>query len=529
MKPSILENINDFTIGEAITIKITKFDSTLKDTLSIYVSNTLIKTIENISNEQTISFSNEEINSIYNALPTVTSATFKFENTTYEGENIIGEDTKTANGFISEEIKPTISKVEFEEEISGIKEKFGGYVQNRSKIKCTINATAGTGSQISNYSGNIDSYPINAQTTTISNLNINGNIDYKINLIDKRNRKTTATGTLNILAYEKPSISEFNVIRCNATGEEDLYGTYIKINANAKISDINSKNDKSFKIQYKLKSASEWTDLLVYNTSYAYTIVNSIYSNFSVDNAYDFRLTISDYFETIERKVNVPAGFSIIDIKGNGKGIALGKISTKNALEIGFDIYDKFDTKINNGLASYRTNNIDIDPNLTLEELILTSTNTPETGLWYIKTHFYENKTINSNRTQLALPYNQTATIYCRIFNNNTWGDWKDISTIISSDNHIGIYKAGKQLIQTGFALITPDNVSESTTTKITFKKTYKKVPVVMVTISNGTTNPQELSCTTNQITTSSVEIVLTRLSTKPTSIHYFVIGEVEQ
>lgn len=528
MKPSVLGNIANFTIGDTITIPITKYSSGYSDTLNIYVGTTWIKRVEKLANNQKISFTDAEKTACYNAMPYVTAASFRFVNTTYNGSNVVGTSEKVATGSIPDSVKPTITNVEMKEYVTGIAAKFGGYVQYRSQIYCNITATAGTGTGIYGYSGNIGNSVVMDNPRITYYLDKSGTNNYSLTVTDQRYRTATTTGTFNVLEYDNPKIDNFNVERCNQDGTLNLYGDYVKINAAASISSVNNKNDKLFKIQYKVRSASNWTDLLSYNAGYTYTSTNSIHAGFSVDNVYDFRLVVSDYFETIERDLNISAGFAIIDLKGNGKGIAFGKVSTKDALEIGFDIYDKFDTGIRNGLAVYRPNGVDINPDTTLEELVLTETNTPEGGFWYVRTMFYSKKSETSNRTQIAYPYNKvTTSLYYRCYYETGWSDWKSVSSQVATTDYTGVFFSGKRVDETGWVTITPTGSSAPTSVYVAFTNTYKKIPVVMLVSSSGVIGTQVLGCSTNGITKAGVNIVVNRTNSVPTTVYYYVLGEV--
>ena len=130
MKPSVLGNISNFTIGDNITILLTKYNSSYSDTLNIYVGTTFIKKVQGITNNQKISFTDAEKTACYNAMPYVTGASFRFVNTTYNGANVVGKSENVATGTIPKSVKPAITKVEMREYINGIDEKFGGYVQS---------------------------------------------------------------------------------------------------------------------------------------------------------------------------------------------------------------------------------------------------------------------------------------------------------------------------------------------------------------------------------------------------------------
>ena len=157
----------------------------------------------------------------------------------------------------------------------------------------------------------------------------------------------------------------------------------------------------------------------------------------SIDNGYDFQVAVAD-----SKNGSTTLSYSIggaifpIDFKAGGKGVAIGKAATKNIFDIGmatsFDsridikdfIYDQFGTRIGNGLAKHDSSGI--DPNTTLEELIVTNRNTPiSSSYMYIQTMFYGSKSTSSNRAQIALPYNTNGSMYHRYYVNGAWTSWK--------------------------------------------------------------------------------------------------------
>lgn len=87
---------------------------------------------------------------------------------------------------------------------------------------------------------------------------------------------------------------------------------------------------------------------------------------------------------------------------------------------------------------------------------------------------------------------------------------------------------SGKALLESGWVAITP-TANAPTTVYVNFKHHYNKVPVVIPAASSGVIGTQVLGVSTNGITNDGVNIVLTRTNTTPTTIHYFVFGEVEE
>lgn len=94
-------------------------------------------------------------------------------------------------------------------------------------------------------------------------------------------------------------------------------------------------------------------------------------------------------------------------------------------LNIKGDIYDKYNTKVGNGLAVY---GLDLDPDTTTEHLILTnSANNPISNhFFYITTMYYVDKTTSNHRAQIAVPYgfNPEDGCYYRNYVNGSWSAW---------------------------------------------------------------------------------------------------------
>ena len=87
---SYIYGISDFTIGNAVTYKIDKYTSGV-DNLTVKIGSTVVATRNNVSGDlggtftKTITFSNDELTKIYNAMPNVTRASFTFTITTVIG------------------------------------------------------------------------------------------------------------------------------------------------------------------------------------------------------------------------------------------------------------------------------------------------------------------------------------------------------------------------------------------------------------------------------------------------------------
>ena len=328
---SVLGTISSFTFGNAINIPITKYNSGFYDVLTISVGGTTIKTVNDIANGDDITFTSTELTNIYKKLPSATkgTVTFKLTTKTSSSGTTVGTSTKTATGTIPSSVKPTISGITLTEATSGLASKFGAYIQNKSKITGTVNASAGSGSTISAYKTTINGSSYTSKTFTTGVLKTSGTNTITTTVTDKRGRSTSYSTTFSVLAYSKPVISTFKVDRCNADGTLNDEGINFKVTIKSNITALNNKNDSKYTLQYKLSSADTWTTIgnslsgYAINTSF---VVTNIALN--VDNVYDFRLIIADYFEDIPKTYVVEESFTLMNWGADGHSMAIGGVAT---------------------------------------------------------------------------------------------------------------------------------------------------------------------------------------------------------
>lgn len=243
------------------------------------------------------------------------------------------------------------------------------------------------------------------------------------------------------LAYWEPKITNLVINRCKSDGTLDDFGTYAKVIFNWECCQIvGGNNVKSISIKYKVSSSSSWSSTSVTasgTTGKVTTVIGN--GNLSLDNGYDFQVIVTDSKSGTSTFVySIGGAIFPIDFKAGGKGAAIGKAATKNIFDVGmttsFDnridikdfIYDQFGTRIGNGLAKY--DSFGIDPNTTLEELILTNKNTPSSGSYmYIQTMFYNSKSTSSNRAQISIPYHVNNSMFYRFYYSGSWSAWRKI------------------------------------------------------------------------------------------------------
>lgn len=310
------------------------------------------------------------------------------------------------------------------------------------------------------------------------------------------------------LAYTAPRVTGLSVNRCSSDGTVIDDGTYFKI----AFSWATDKTVTSIVVKWKPYSSTTWTQATISASGVSGT-VNSVLGAgaVSTESSYDMTLVVTDEVGSSTVTRSIPSLAYAIDFKAGGKGVSIGKpadtdnlfdvaIPTRfrkdvtidtsvSAPEASFDeatvdtLYDKFGTKLTNGLAVYGSASDGIDPDTTLDHLVLTNVNTPVAGQFmYIKTEFYSTKSTTANRMQTAFPYKADSPPYYRYYFNGSWGDWMSMAYNAVTD---AIYTfTSSTSILTGYskevnALVPVDGYRAPTsTTKLTFDATKHAVVV---------------------------------------------------
>jgi len=339
---SVLGSIANFTIGNAITIPITKYSSSFTDNLVIKYGSTTVKTVNGITNGASVSFTSTELNTIYSLMSTVNSGTFSFTITTYNGSTAVGSSSKTATGSITG-ANPTFtsSKITYKDNNSTTVAVTGNnqyLVQNLSSLLVTIaSATGNKGASISKYEATL-----NGVTKTITSA---GNIDYgvinsgsnltlSVKVTDSRGNTATATKTIQFLPWALPT----GIITLKRKNNyEDT--SYLKIQAS--YSSINSKNSVTIKYQYKQTTATTYSTLttIANNTQVTLTL--------NKNSAWDFKITITDKFGTTTYNTVLAKGQFIlfVDTKKLSVGVNCFPVNSEslevNGQKIGAIDFDK--------------------------------------------------------------------------------------------------------------------------------------------------------------------------------------------
>lgn len=272
------------------------------------------------------------------AIPSKTSGTATITLTTYNGSTAIGTKTLTMTLKVPSSVVPTISSVTITEATSGLADKFGAFIQNKSKLKVVIAASGVQSSTIKSYSTKILSKTYSGSTITSGLITSSGSVSVAVTVTDSRGRTATSTKNVTVLAYSDPKITSFTAQRCDSDGTLNDDGEYVQLAYAFEIVSLNSKNNNTYSIAYKLPSDSDYTSLTSGNAYSADTTYVPA-TLFDVDNSYEIKLTVKDYFKTVTYIVELSTAFTLVDYHSSGKGMSIGKVAElEGVFEVGLPI-----------------------------------------------------------------------------------------------------------------------------------------------------------------------------------------------
>lgn len=319
----------------AVTVNITRAASSFTHTV-VFSFGSYSKTTTGVGTSTSYAIPQSWLN----AIPNATSGTAKVTVTTYSGSAKIGSAvSKNFTITVPSSVVPTINAVTLSEAVSGIAAQFGAYVQGKSKIACKITAAGTLSSTIKAYKTTIQGANFTAASFTSGFLTKSGTSTVTVTVTDSRGRTASTTRSITVTAYATPKIVSFQGFRCLADGTENYEGTHLNAAVNFSISAVGNKNDTSYVLEYRLKDGESWTALTSGSVYAMNQKVVSASGFMSVDNSYDVRLSVTDFFGTVRSTIEIPTAFTLLDFNASGKGVAFGKVSElEEGMEVDLDM-----------------------------------------------------------------------------------------------------------------------------------------------------------------------------------------------
>ena len=317
---------NNGTIGSALTITIGRQSTNYTDTIT-YNFGSATGTIASGSTASSVSWTPPM--SIAAQAPNGTSVAGTLTTTTYNGSTLVGSASVNITLSVPESMVPSISSVSLAEAVSEIASQFGVFVKSKSRITVTTSASGVQGSTISSYTVTINGQSLSGSTVTTDYLTSSGSNSYSVKVVDSRGRSATYSGSFTVYDYGVP------VVTITSTDRPSSDLTQCTLNYSWRIYDVNDRNTKSVKIEFKTSTASSWTIALdttalsSYSGSASYTI-----SGLSEGLSYQIRVTVYDYFDSVSYVGTLqPTDNFVIDVDPNDGSIGYHREASGDGID----------------------------------------------------------------------------------------------------------------------------------------------------------------------------------------------------
>ena len=257
-------------------------------------------------------------------MPNTTSAIATFILETLNGNTVIGRKSINATVQVRSGIVPTVGNPTIED-TNSISKAMGLYVQSQSCIKFTIPTSGNQGSTITSVSTKFNDQTYSGSTFTTQAIQNSGTLSYTITVTDSRGRTATKSGSINVVAYNPPSLTNVSAKRANSGyAVDESSGTYALLHFKVGFTSLSNKNVTSFYIQYRASGASSWTKINSWANNY------TLNQDYKADNLFTSTTTtyevafgvkdkfMSDYSWQI---VTVTPTYALINFGKDGKSL----------------------------------------------------------------------------------------------------------------------------------------------------------------------------------------------------------------
>lgn len=259
------------------------------------------------------------------SMPNTTSAIATFILETLNGNTVIGRKSINSTVKVRSGILPAIGTQELKD-TNSICSTMGIYVQSKSCIKFTIPTSGNQGSTISSVSTKIDGQTYSSDAFMTRVIQNSGNLTYTITVTDSRGRTATKSGSINVVAYNPPSLTNVSAKRANSSyAVDEVNGTYALLHFNARFTPLSNKNGAHFQIKYRVSGTSSWANIDSFdNKGYTFNQDYKAGNKFtSPTSSYEIAFGVKDSFmsDYSWQIVTVTPTYTLINFGKDGKSL----------------------------------------------------------------------------------------------------------------------------------------------------------------------------------------------------------------
>ena len=340
------------TLGVEQTITLTRYSSSFSDTITYTCGNAsgTVGTIAANASPTTINWTPPLTLAAQNT--TGTSVSVTLTTTTKSGSTTVQSKSVTISEAIPSSVVPTASM-----SLSSYNANYGGYVQGETPLTITLTGTGVQGSTITAYNVTADGNTYSTSSTTIPSFQTAGQKTITGYVTDSRGRvSATQSQTITVVPYSAPVIGEVSCYRCDSSGNAQADGEYVVlVLKSASITAVpasgTNKNTPTYRVKYQASTAVSATTYTWSNTSTSVTNLSTPTSGtgYPIPLAANATMSVSfevqDQFETSIATRTIAVATKFIDANDTKTGLAIGRVSSKDGLQIAFDTFYESDVQ----------------------------------------------------------------------------------------------------------------------------------------------------------------------------------------
>jgi hypothetical protein len=317
-------------LGDELTLSLTRYNSSFIDVIAyrcgaetgiIEANSSALSVVWDASNGNTVALAAQNTSG--------QSVTVTFTVTTYSGDTKVGENTATVTMDIPSSVRPSLA-LDITD-AAGYKNIYGAYVQGYSNLRIAATATLAYGSPVKAFTVTFDGKTYNyygVETVITSEIQGDGTLPVTAAVTDGRSRSSGLVSTdITVLEYSKPSVS-VKAYRCNSSGAADQEGAYMKIEVTSTISSLNGRNSATYKIVH---SGGTLTGS---GTSFTSDPLAC-----DVSSMHNIEVTVTDKLSSTTKAATIPIAYTLMDYYYTGRGIAFGKVGTRDGFDCAMPAY----------------------------------------------------------------------------------------------------------------------------------------------------------------------------------------------
>lgn len=320
-------------LGSTLALGITARDAAYRHLLRLTLGS---KQLEQNAEPGQSSLSLEVPLAFAEAIPNAAQAQAAVQLFTYSGQTLLGSTEAALMLTVPESVVPAAGELSLTRIDGEVPAGWGICVQGKSKVQLALEGAAGAlGSTVTGYWLEGGGSSVRSAQMETPLLSESGTLTFSGYVRDSRGRTSPLLSeTVYVHPWETPRLTEVEMFRCDAGGAADENGTCLNVRFAQQYSACGGHNSAQVVLKYRVLGTEVWS------TSAALTAgQDNLLSGFAISSTYELLLEIRDAFTAGSYAGLLQTAERIVNIRADGQGMALGKMSEKQGLEVEWPVY----------------------------------------------------------------------------------------------------------------------------------------------------------------------------------------------